>query len=523
MPPRRCSRLAAIFGLLSLAAGTVAAQDAGTVYQQECASCHGTDRLGGTGPALLPENLQRLREAEALKVVTNGRTATQMPAFGEKLSSPQIESLVKLIYTPPTVPPVWGQAEIAASQIVMAKPEELPAGPTYAADPLNLFVVVEGGDHHVTILDGDGFESLARFPSRFALHGGPKFTPDGRFVYFMSRDGWITKYDLYGLKTVAEVRAGINSRNIAISADGRVVAVANYLPRTLVMLDAVDLRPLKVIDALDFRGKASSRVSAVYQAPTRQSFVVALKDVPELWEVSYAENPPPIFSGLVHSYEKGMEESLPQAAEPFPIRRTELAEPLDDFFFTPDYDYLLGSSRDGGHAVVVNLDVRRQIAELPIPGLPHLGSGITWMRDGHRIMATPNLKEGKVSIIDMQTWQSVKSVDLPGPGFFMRSHESTRYAWVDASLGKTSDTLYLIDKQTLEISATLTPSPGKVANHVEFTRDGRYALVSVAAMDGALVIYDAETLQEVKRIAMSKPVGKYNVYNKTRFSEGTSH
>jgi hypothetical protein len=58
---------------------------------------------------------------------------------------------------------------------------------------------------------------------------------------------------------------------------------------------------------------------------------------------------------------------------------------------------------------------------------------------------------------------------------------------------------------------------------VEFTRDGKYALVSVWEMDGALVIYDTETLKEVKRIAMKKPSGKYNVYNKTTRSAGTSH
>ena len=46
----------------------------------------------------------------------------------------------------------------------------------------------------------------------------------------MSRDGWMTKYDLYGLRPVAEVRAGVNSRNVAVSSDGRFVAVASYLP-----------------------------------------------------------------------------------------------------------------------------------------------------------------------------------------------------------------------------------------------------------------------------------------------------
>lgn len=42
-------------------------------------------------------------------------------------------------------------------------------------------------------------------------------------------------------------------------------------------------------------------------------------------------------------------------------------------------------------------------------------------------------------------------------------------------------------------------------------------------MDGALIIYDARTLEEVKRLPMKKPVGKYNVWNKITRSEGTSH
>nr|WP_286209175.1 cytochrome D1 domain-containing protein [Azospirillum sp. A1-3] len=42
-------------------------------------------------------------------------------------------------------------------------------------------------------------------------------------------------------------------------------------------------------------------------------------------------------------------------------------------------------------------------------------------------------------------------------------------------------------------------------------------------MDGALIVYDAITLTEVKRIPMSKPSGKYNVHNKISLSAGTSH
>jgi DNA-binding beta-propeller fold protein YncE len=474
------------------------------------------------GPALLPENLGRLKPAKAKQVIASGQPATQMPGFSSDLDSVQIAALVDHIYTPLPRAPEWGLAEIQASREVSVASSQLVDRPRFAADPLNLFVVVEAGDHHVTVLDGDSLEPLTRFPSRFALHGGPKFSPDGRFVYFGSRDGWVTKYDLHGLAVVAEVRAGINTRNIALSHDGRVLAVANYLPHSLVLLDAADLGPIQIIPTLDVRKKNSSRVSAVYRAAPRSSFVVALKDIPELWEISYAEDPPAVFSGLVHSHEKGMVEALPQAG-PFPIRRTELSQPLDDFFFTPSYREVMGSARDGANSVVVNLDVRREIATLPLPGLPHLGSGISWVRDGRRVMATPHLKGGLVSVVDMEEWKVIQTIKTLGPGFFMRSHENSPYAWVDVFFGPNRDAVHVIDKQSLKIVKTLRPEPGKTAAHVEFTRDGRYALLSIWDMNGAIIVYDAGTLEEIKRLPFVKPSGKYNVHNKIRLSEGTSH
>jgi mono/diheme cytochrome c family protein len=496
------------------------AADAHAVYQSRCAACHGGDRLGGIGPALLPENLGRLRKPEAAKVIAEGRPATQMPGFGNELDAKAVDALVSHIYAPLPQVPEWGMEEIAASRVAL--PPVAVDRPAYAADPLNLFVVVEAGDHHVTVLDGDRFEPIARVPTRYALHGGPKFTSDGRYVFWASRDGWVTKFDLWALAPVAEIRAGINTRNIAVSGDGKVIAVANYLPHSLVLLDARDLSPMKVIEVRDARGKQSSRVSAVYQAPRRKSFIAALKDVPEIWEVFYDENPPKVYSGLVHSYEKGFEEGLAQKGR-FPVRRIATEEPLDDFFFDPPYRNLIGSSRAGGKGVVVNLDVGRPIATIDLPGLPHLGSGITWERDGTTLVATPNLKEPELSFIDTKGWRLIKRVKTPGPGFFLRSHAASRFAWGDAMMSPAKDTMYIVDKTSLEIARTLTPAPGKTAAHVEFDRSGRHAVVSIWELDGALVIYDAETFREVKRVPAAKPVGKYNVWNKITFSEGTSH
>lgn len=491
------------------------------LYKDNCAECHNEHRLGGMGPALLPENLKRLPKTEALDVIKLGRKATQMPAFKEKLDDKQIQSLVDFVYMPLKETPVWGLDEINASHIIHNKEIDLPGKPVFKVnDLLNLFLVVELGDHHVTLLDGDKLEPIHRFKSRFALHGGPKYSPSGRFVYFASRDGWISKYDIYNLKLVAEIRAGINTRNAAVSADGRYVMIANYLPHTLVLLDAKDLRPIKIYEVKDDSGK-TSRVSAVYTAPPRESFIAALKDIPELWEISYADEPPLGFGTWMHDYRVDSGEGA--SVEPFPVRKIKVEDYLDDFFFDQEYVSLIGASREG-KGQVVNMDVGRVIVpDLELPGMPHLGSGITWEYKGRKVLATPNLKNGSVAVIDMETWKTIKNIETLGPGFFMRSHEKSPYAWVDVFFGPNKDAVHVIDKKTLEIIKTLRPAPGKTAAHVEFTRDGKYALLSIWDPDGAVIVYDSNTLEEIKRLPMNKPSGKYNVYNKTRYQEGTSH
>jgi DNA-binding beta-propeller fold protein YncE len=502
-----------------LAAPTLA--DPVKLYAEHCAACHGVDRLGGTGPALIPETLGRIRGPKLGTVIAKGRVATQMPAFSDTLSATEIAVLTEHLQTPLAETPAWGPAEIAAS--LSFNPNYVAASrPAFDADPMNIFLVVETGDHHVSVLDGDRFEVIDRFPTPFAVHGGPKFSPDGRIVFIMSRDGWVQKYDIWSLAEVGRVRAGLNSRNIAISKDGKHLAVANYLPRTLTILSTADLSVEKIFEVADHDG-TPSRVSAVYQAPTRDSFILALKDAPEIWEVATDPNAEPVYEGFVHTREKGMVEGIPSSQGLFALRRIKTSEPLDDFFFDPDYRNLIGAARDGVHGVVVNLNVGREIAELPLPGLPHLGSGITWIRDGRRVMATPHLKEAMLTVIDIDSWKVVGRIETLGPGFFLRSHENSPYIWADVFFGPNRDAMHVIDKQTLKIVKTLRPVPGATVAHVEFDRDGRHALVSVWEDNGDVIVYDAATLEEIKRLPMRKPSGKYNVWNKITFSDGTSH
>ncbi|MCO4800333.1 MAG: c-type cytochrome [Colwelliaceae bacterium] len=496
------------------------------LYQDHCQSCHGIGRLGAMGPALFPENLSRLRKNKAAKVIKNGRVATQMPSFDKTLNAEEISSLVDYIYTPAEKLPQWTIADINRTNIQHFDQNKLPNEPQFEADLMNLFIVVELGDHSATLLNGDTFEPITRFKTRFALHGGPKYSPDGRFVYFASRDGWISKYDIYNMKTVAEVRAGINSRNLAVSSDGKYAIVGNYLPHNVVILDTETLKPIKVIDTIDSEG-ISSRVSAVYNAPPRHSFIVALKDVKEVWEIPYSDKGGvEVFKGWAHDYRKdGGEGKLEnwKVEDAFPIRRIRTEDFLDDFFFDPEYINLIGASRDSHNGQVINLDVKKKVATIEMAGMPHLGSGITWDYQGKTVFASPNIKDGLVSVIDMDNWKVIKEIKTEGPGFFMRSHSNSPYAWVDVFFGPNKEKVHVIKKDTLEIVKTLAPAPGKTAAHVEFTKDGKYVLLSIWDNDGALIVYNADTLEEIKRLPMKKPSGKYNVYNKTHYERGTSH
>lgn len=512
------------FSLLAttaIAGPVLAGPDGAMIYADQCASCHAETRLGGTGPALIPESLGRLKGESLEAIIAGGRVATQMPAFKGTLSAQDIAAVAGYISTPLAAPPTWTVADIEATRSLDAGYTPATA-PVFKADPMNITLVVETGDHHVSVLDGDTFDVLDRFETPFAVHGGPKFSPDGRFVFIMSRDGWVQKYDIWSLQQVGRVRAGLNSRNIAMSNDGKWLAVANYLPRTLTILATDDLTVAKVIDVAGHDG-TPSRVSAVYQAPQRNSFVLALKDVPEIWEIATDPNAGPFYDGFVHSHEKSMEEGLASERGLFARRRIKINAPLDDFFFTPDYKNLIGTNREGDKGVVVNMVVGHEIAELPLPGMPHLGSGITWTSKGRKVMATPHLQEGVLSVIDLETFKLVKTIQMEGPGFFLRSHENSAYVWADVFFGPNKGKMHIIDKDSLEIIRTLDPAPGKTVAHTEFTKDGRYALVSIWDDDGAVIVYDAKTFEEVKRLPMRKPSGKYNVWNKITFSDGTSH
>lgn len=72
--------------------------DAAALFSSNCARCHGADRSGRNGPALLPERLtQDAATYEA--TITNG--SGPMPSFGSRFSADEISALVEFILSSP--------------------------------------------------------------------------------------------------------------------------------------------------------------------------------------------------------------------------------------------------------------------------------------------------------------------------------------------------------------------------------------------------------------------------------------
>src|SRR5215470_10568765 len=71
--------IGAVLVSIALIVPATADPDAAKLFADNCAECHGADRLGRLGPALQPENLGRMMGPRIIAVIADGGAATQMP------------------------------------------------------------------------------------------------------------------------------------------------------------------------------------------------------------------------------------------------------------------------------------------------------------------------------------------------------------------------------------------------------------------------------------------------------------
>ena len=182
------------------------------------------------------------------------------------------------------------------------------------------------------------------------------------------------------------------------SADGQWHLVADGM--TITLLDATR-RAVKVHAGAALDGSHRSAVAAIFDAGPRRSFVLAFVSLPELWEISYDPQAEPIYPGLVHDYRQREGTAEPGFLNP---RRTLLDVPLRALTFDSSHAFVLGRAPDhpDGRAVLhlVQLDVRKRIAEFVQTGRPDTSKARRVQREGRELIEVPDEGGAVAAMID---------------------------------------------------------------------------------------------------------------------------
>jgi DNA-binding beta-propeller fold protein YncE len=356
-------------------------------------------------------------------------------------------------------------------------------------NPRELMLVVEKDAEKLLAIDGTTHKAVGRVHDVGFQPHTSVYSSYGKYMYIISRDGWLTKIDLTTLEPIVSVLVGKNSRGTAITDNDKYVAIGNYEPGNLVILDAISMEILKTIPlTMEKDGKQiESRAGAVVEDGNR--IILALKDGTSVWAIDTDQPGFPV----THKF-SDIGEGKPA---------------LHDGFLTPDGSYYIVASQGSKTAWVLDLATMKPIAEVETGETPHTGPGAVW----GKYIYVPALGEGLITVIDTTTWKPSKYIKTGGPGLFVRSYSKDPtypYVWADTAFGDRKDEIYVIDARVNEIIKTITPVKGESSWHPEFTYDGKFVYV-VSQSANEVEVYDAFTFEIVKRIKSDTPSAISNV------------
>lgn len=444
-------------------------QQGKSLYNQHCASCHGQDRRGKLAPPLLPPSLKKYKNSQLQQIIQSGIPATAMPPHPQ-LNLQQIQNLILYLKSPPPPnPKTWNLPSIQQTKILQPNPKHhYPI-----QNPYNITALVERGTSRIWIMENLKILDTFQLPN---VHGGIKFLPNHSALFVPCRDGWIAKYDLQKKYYAGKIQTGTYLRNIAISPNGKYLFAATWNPPQITILLTKNLTPIQTIPV-------PGKISAIYTLYHSQQILFTLRNQPLLATLN---------------------------TQNFSLNYHKLQQPIHDFFIEPREQFLIGTSRKKKTLHILQLSNLQEVASYPTKSMPHLFSAAFWYKKGKFYFATPHINQNYLTVWQMYNWKFVKKIYTSGKGFFVRTHPNTNYLWADNG----NDQITLIHKNDLSVKK-LIPAPGKRALHTGFSANGKYAYVSVFDKNGALVIYDAATLQKVKQIPANLPLGKYNLINKS--------
>ena len=351
----------------------------------------------------------------------------------------------------------------------------------------DLGLVVERAVGGVLVVDNTTHQRLATVKGLGDLsHASVVYSRDARYAFVFGRDGGLTKVDLLRGRIVKRIIQAGNSIGGAISQDGRLVAVSNYVPGGVRIFSADTLEPVSEIPALYGHDKRSKVVGLV-DAPG-QRFVFTLFDAGEIWVAD-----------------------LHTPSRPVVRKFHNIGRQPYDALITPDGRfYLAGLFGEDGMARLDlwNLDagVKRILdhygrgeQRLPVYKMPHLEG---WaIADDYAFV--PAVGRHEVLVVDRRSWREVGKIPVHGQPVFVMARPDGRQVWVNFA-HPLNDTVQVIDVVTRKIIKTL--KPGKAVLHMEFTPKGEEVWISARDSDRVLV-YDTETFVQRASLPADSPSG----------------
>ena len=499
-------------------------EKAKSMYFQRCAGCHGVLRKGATGKSLEPKNTLEKGQERLEKIITLG-TEGGMNNFDDIFSKEEIKMLATYIQIEPPVPPEMPLSLMKERHEVHVAPKDYPTKPMHDRNWENFFLVIERDVGKIAIIDGDKKEVFARIDTGYAVHvlkttehhDTLKAKDPGRFWYVMGRDGMMTKVDLWQTPDkmkVANVQVAYDARDVAVSGDGKYVIGGGYWPPHFVILDAETMMPVKVVSTrgtnVDGEYVNESRVAAIYDTPKAPTWLVAAKELGQMWQVDYSD------------------------LDNMKITKINSAKFLHDGFFDPTGRYFQIAANASDKMVVVDTVTQKLEAMIDVDKKPHPGPGANWNDEKcGPVAGTTHLGVGKVTVWGNDpkghpdnAWKICYEVETDGPGVFLRTHPKSDYVWADQTKHpepEVQQSVQVIDKKTHKIVKTiqLTDVEGYAAVHFEFNNDGSEVWASVwnrkdsKKPNGEIIIFDSKTLEEKARVkGLYAPTGKFNVHNR---------
>jgi len=495
-----------------------------SMYFQRCAGCHGVLRKGATGKNLEPKNTLKKGTERLEKIITFG-TEGGMNNFDDIFSKEEINLLARYVQQVPPVPPEMPLSLMKERLVTHVKPEDYPTKPLHGLNWENFFLVIERDVGKIAIVDGDTKKIVAHVDTGYAVHvlkttehhKGMHVDNPGRFWYVMGRDGMMTKIDLWQTPDkmkVANVQVAYDARDVAVSGDGKYVIGGGYWPPHFVILDAKTMEPIKVVSTrgvnVDGEFVNESRVAAIYDTPLAPTWLVAAKELGQMWQVDYSD------------------------LDNLKITQINSAKFLHDGFYDPTGRYFQIAANASNKMVVVDSVTQKLEAMIDVDKKPHPGPGANWNDEKcGPVGGTTHLGVGKVTVWGNDpkghpdnAWKVCYEVESDGPGVFLRTHPKSDYVWFDQTKHpdpEVQQSVQVFSKKTREIVKTirLTETEGYAAVHFEFNKDGSEVWASVwnrkdsKKPNGEIIIFDAKTLKEKARVkGLYAPTGKFNVFNR---------